>query len=199
MDATTWIDLLRHGQPVGGRRYRGQRDDPLSERGWEQMWHAVSGATPWQQIISSPLIRCHAFAQALSERLEIPLVADERLRELGYGQWEGKSPAQLKEHDPQILSRYFHAPYTHRPPGAEYIGDFITRVAAAYDEALSLHRGKHLLIVAHAGVIRAIIARELKAPPEALFRMHVETAHLSRIRIDGERPPTLMFHGRDRV
>ena len=33
----TRIDLIRHGEPVGGRRYRGQIDDPLSEKGWKQM------------------------------------------------------------------------------------------------------------------------------------------------------------------
>ena len=34
----TTIDLIRHGEPVGGRRYRGGRmDDPLSEKGWAQM------------------------------------------------------------------------------------------------------------------------------------------------------------------
>ena len=37
----TTIDLIRHGEPVGGRKYRGQTDDPLSEKGWAQMWAAV--------------------------------------------------------------------------------------------------------------------------------------------------------------
>ncbi|MHB1590203.1 MAG: histidine phosphatase family protein [Sulfuricella sp.] len=38
---STTIDLIRHGEPVGGRRYRGRTDDPLSEKGWNQMWTAV--------------------------------------------------------------------------------------------------------------------------------------------------------------
>lgn len=199
MRQTTWIDLLRHGQPVGGRRYRGKQDDPLTEKGWEQMWHAASGETPWQQIISSPLIRCRAFAEALSEKLDLPLEIDERLQELHYGEWEGKTPGELLTVDPQIISRYFHDPHNHRPPGAEYVVDFIQRVGAAYDEAVTKHLGKHLLIIAHAGVIRAIITRALAAPPESVFRMHVETGHLSRIRIDNDRPPTLMFHGLDHL
>jgi len=37
----TTLDLMRHGEPVGGRRYRGQMDDPLSEKGWAQMRNAV--------------------------------------------------------------------------------------------------------------------------------------------------------------
>ncbi|MES9964575.1 MAG: alpha-ribazole phosphatase family protein [Candidatus Sedimenticola sp. 20ELBAFRAG] len=199
MQHETLIDLLRHGQPVGGRRYRGKQDDPLSERGWEQMWHSASGETPWQQVISSPLSRCREFSEALTEKLNIPLTVDKRLQELDYGEWEGKTPDELKADDPEIISRYFHDPHNHRPPGAEYVVDFIERVGTAYDDVLAKHSGKHMLIVAHAGVIRAIITRALNAPPEAVFRMHVDTAHLSRIRVDGERPPTLMFHGRSKL
>nr|WP_245832013.1 histidine phosphatase family protein [Solemya velesiana gill symbiont] len=124
---------------------------------------------------------------------------NDRLQELHYGEWEGKTPDELKADDPNIISRYFYDPHNHRPPGAEYIVDFIQRVGNAYDEALAKHHEKHLLIVGHAGVIRAIITRALSAPPETVFRMHVDTAHISRIRVDDERPPTLMFHGRNRL
>ena len=194
--APTFVDLLRHGQPVGGRRYRGRQDDPLSKTGWEQMWHAASGETPWQRVVSSPLIRCRAFAEELCEKLDLPLRIDDRLQEFHYGEWEGKSADELKEDDPDIISRYYHDPYNHRPPGAEYVVDFVQRVEGAYSEMLETHPGEHLLIIAHAGVIRAIIAHALKAPPETIFRMHIETGQLSRIRMDGERPPTLLFHNR---
>ena len=49
-DQHTVIELLRHGEPVGGSRYRGQLDDALSERGWKQMWQAVGGRPLWQQV-----------------------------------------------------------------------------------------------------------------------------------------------------
>ena len=55
----TLIDIIRHGEPVGGKRYRGQIDDPLSEKGWQQMRDAVAGHNPWDVIISSPLARCN--------------------------------------------------------------------------------------------------------------------------------------------
>ena len=61
----TIIDLMRHGEPVGGRRYRGQTDDPLSEKGWQQMWDAAGEFRGWQHIVTSPLQRCAAFADAL--------------------------------------------------------------------------------------------------------------------------------------
>ena len=37
MNTPTTIDLIRHGEPVGGSKYRGQTDDPLSEKGWAQI------------------------------------------------------------------------------------------------------------------------------------------------------------------
>ena len=44
----TTLDLMRHGEPVGGRRYRGRTDDPLSEKGWNQMWTAVGDYRGWR-------------------------------------------------------------------------------------------------------------------------------------------------------
>ena len=81
----TRIDLLRHGEPVGGRRYRGQVDDALSERGWEQMWNAVGTDPEWQQIVSSPLQRCSAFAASLAESLALPVHLEPRFMEVGFG------------------------------------------------------------------------------------------------------------------
>jgi alpha-ribazole phosphatase len=70
----TLIDLIRHGEPAGGRRYRGHGlDDPLTEKGWSQMWDAVGEFSAWQQIITSPMQRCQAFAHALGERHAIPV------------------------------------------------------------------------------------------------------------------------------
>jgi iron complex transport system substrate-binding protein len=49
----TTLDLMRHGEPVGGRKYRGQLDDPLSKKGWAQMRRAVGEHCPWQAGVPS--------------------------------------------------------------------------------------------------------------------------------------------------
>ena len=100
------LDLMRHGEPVGGRKYRGQIDDPLSEKGWAQMQAAVGDAAPWTRIVSSPLLRCRAFAEALAGRHELPLILDDRLREVGFGIWEGKSAAEIELEAPGTLARF---------------------------------------------------------------------------------------------
>ena len=190
------IDLLRHGEPVGGRRYRGQTDDPLSELGWRQMWQAVGSTPPWQDIITSPLQRCRAFAQQLSERYSIALSEEARFMEVGFGAWEGHTAEELRSQDPDQWQRFFDDPVTQRPVGAEPLADFTARVIGAWNDAVQRHGDRHLLVVCHAGVIRALMAHVLGAPLSAMYRIQVETGALTRIRVDADRPPSLQFHGR---
>ncbi len=192
----TIIDLIRHGEPVGGRRYRGQKDDPLSERGWAQMWSAVEVPAPWVQIVSSPLIRCSAFARSLAKNLKIPFLEDERLKEVGFGAWEGRSGSELKRDDRQILARFYRDPMCHRPEGAEPLDAFHSRVREVFEAIRTDQQGRHVLIVTHAGVIRAVIAHVVQAPLSGMYRISVPTASLARVLSNTERPPTLMFHGR---
>ena len=79
------IDLLRHGEPVGGRMYRGQVDHPLSKKGWCEMNESVAKSTGWDVIYHSPLLRCSEFSADLSQQLGIPAKLDDRLKEIGFG------------------------------------------------------------------------------------------------------------------
>lgn len=180
----TQIDVLRHGEPVGGRRYRGQIDDPLSDKGWRQMRTATTGACPWQRIVSSPLIRCRAFAEELAGQTGLPLSFDARLKEVGFGVWEGKTADELKAGDPDAIFNFKRDPVANRPEGAEPLSDFFERVGAAYDDLLARHAGDHILVVAHAGVIRMLISRVLGLAPERAYRIQVGSAALARLRIE---------------
>ncbi|MEJ2618763.1 MAG: histidine phosphatase family protein [Candidatus Thiodiazotropha sp.] len=195
MSKITTVDLLRHGEPLGGRRYRGQIDDPLSDKGWQEMRDAVSQQRPWQHIISSPLKRCAAFAIELSDHMDIALSYDDRLKEVGFGSWEGLSGDELRAEDPDQLKRFYHNPIKHRPQNAEPLDRFSERVSQAYEQAVTEHAGQHILLVTHAGVIRCILAHLLDAPIGSMYRFSIATASLSRIRIETERPPTILFIG----
>ena len=180
---TTLVDLLRHGEPVGGVRYRGQTDDPLSHAGWQEMRRAIGTERPWQVIVSSPLSRCLAFAEALSEEAGIPLETDARLKEIGFGDWQGKTREEITRFDPGLVQRFYRDPTTYRPHGAEGLAEFRTRVAAAWRDILDRHAGKHLLVVCHAGIIRMVLAQILEIPLANLFRIKVGTACLTRVEL----------------
>jgi len=191
----TQIDLLRHGEPVGGPRYRGQLDDVLSETGWQQMWRTVEGMSEWQQIVTSPLLRCSSFAVALGERLHLPVHEEPRFREVGFGEWEGRTRIELEKIDPGQVTRFLQDPVNSRPPGAEPLEEFTGRVQAGFDDLLGRFTGQSVLVVAHAGVIRAIMAYVLEVPPARMYRIHVANAGLSRIRTDRDRQFYLVKHG----
>lgn len=189
------VDLIRHGEPVGGRCYRGQRDDPLSDKGWGQMWDAVSGRGPWDWILSSPLQRCAAFALALGEQAGVTVLFDERLKEVAFGEWEGYTRDQLRERDPEGFRRFFEDPVANRPPGAEPLHAFYERVAVAWEDLTSRRSGAGGLVVAHAGVIRAILCHVLTLPLAGMYRIEVANAAVTRIRVPDGGPPSLVFHG----
>ncbi|OOZ36061.1 histidine phosphatase family protein [Solemya velesiana gill symbiont] len=193
MEKETIIDLMRHGEPEGGTLIRGWQDDPLSETGWSQMREAVSEPASWDRIISSPLTRCFRFAEELSEKLDLSLSTEDRLREIGFGEWEGRLPAELYEEHPEAISNFWRDPVKHTPPGAEPLEQFKLRVEAAWEDILSRHQGEHLLVVAHGGVNRLIIANVLGIPLVNLFRMEIPFAGISRLRIGGG-IPRLVFH-----
>ena len=181
----TIIDLIRHGEAEGGKKYRGYSvDDPLSDKGWSQMWGAVGQYSSWQCIVSSPMLRCKAFAEQLSQKLTIPYYIENDLEEVGFGDWEGKTVDQLKAENQAEYYAFFLDPVNHRPKNAEDLDVFSGRVVAAYKKLLEECEGKHCLVVTHAGVVRAIIAHLLDAPAASMYRIKVNNAGITRIRYD---------------
>src|SRR5690606_17024528 len=130
------IDLLRHGETVGGARFRGSLDDPLTEQGFRQMDAAVANGGPWDAIVTSPLSRCAAFAESLAVKLGIPSEIDERLREIHFGAWEGRSYAELMATAPGALTRFLGDPFRHPPPEAERLEAFRQRTLDALRDHL---------------------------------------------------------------
>lgn len=196
---TTLIDWMRHGEPVGGARYRGRQDDPLSDKGWAQMRKAVGEYCPWQAVVSSPLSRCRAFAEEFSERHGLPLALDERLVEIGFGAWEGLTADEIEQSQPGALMRFYADPIAHSPPGAESLPDFRQRINAVWQDLWQSHEGRHVLLVSHAGVIRMGLALALDMPLDRWFCVRVDNAGITRIQCDrdGSAPPfyQLLFHG----
>ena len=197
MNTLTTIDLIRHGEPVGGSKYRGQTDDPLSENGWAQMRAAVGDHRPWEAILTSPLARCRAFAEKLAARLALPLEMDARLMEVGFGEWEGRTAEELLATDSERLARFWSDPMRHAPPGGETLTAFRDRILAAWEDILAHHAGRHVLIVGHAGTIRIAVCHVLDMPLDRLFRIQVPNAGITRIQVDVNGAgvlPCLVFH-----
>jgi alpha-ribazole phosphatase len=190
------IDFLRHGEPEGGRRYRGHGvDDPLSNLGWQQMWAAVGQKRPWDVVISSPMQRCLSFAQALAAQQALSVVVEPDFREVGFGLWEGKNAQEIRQNDHDALVNFYRDPIAHRPPNAEPLDHFRQRVGRALQQLMDSPAGQHILVVAHAGVMRAVISWMLNAPLSHLYRVDIANAAWLKLTTHPERPPMIRLHG----
>jgi probable phosphoglycerate mutase len=195
---TTQIDVIRHGEPVGGRRYRGHGvDDPLTETGWQQMWDAVADRQHWHHIATSPLSRCLEFAEQLSKKLRIGYSIDERFKEIGFGAWEGLTPDEILARDADALNHFYRDPVRNRPQGAEPLETFSQRVWEAYQELARKHADENVLIVGHAGVIRAITANVLGMDLDNVYsNLKIEYGGIVTSIIENENNPKMLIQAR---
>ncbi|MDA3868398.1 MAG: histidine phosphatase family protein [Gammaproteobacteria bacterium] len=191
----TRIDLIRHGEPEGGRRYRGYGvNDPLTEKGWQQMWASIPETPDWEIIVSSPLARCLDFAQALAAKTGATCIVEEAMKEIGFGVWEGLTPEEILAQDSQALDHFYADPVHNRPEGAEDLDAFSQRVWQAYLAIAEAHKGKHILIVGHAGVARALTANVLNMSLDDVYsKLSVEYAAIVSTVINNDAPPKLVI------
>jgi alpha-ribazole phosphatase/probable phosphoglycerate mutase len=118
-----------------------------------------------------------------------------RFREIGFGVWEGKTRDELERLIPGQVVRFYQDPVHNRPAGAEPLDAFSARVQAGFTDLAERCAGQSVLVVTHAGVIRAILALVLGMPAAAMYRINVANAARSRICSDGLRGFQLIAHG----
>jgi len=197
---TTTVDLLRHGDVEGGKKYRGQLDEPLSELGWSQLRQATKNKQPWQQVITSPLRRCADFAQEFAKSAGLAIRIEHQFKEVSFGDWEGKTADEILATDTACITSYWRDPINTSPPNGENLLSFEARVVKAWENMLTEFKGQHILLLSHAGVMRILLCHLLAMPLSELFKLDVALAKASRIQIqhvDGESWPQLIFHGCD--
>ncbi len=193
---TTTIDLLRHGEVSGGLRLRGSINDPLSDKGWQQMRDVVKNKIlPWDIISSSPLQRCALFANSIASQLNKPLQVHASFKEICFGDWEGQLVSDLYNDYPDQMSSFWSNPGQETPPNGEPYDDFEKRINTAWDALINTNQGKHTLLVAHGGTIRTVLRRVLKFPLHNFFSIEIPNASLSRIIIDDNIPRISFING----
>lgn len=187
--AVTQIDLLRHGEVEGGSAFNGSSDAPLTQQGLAQMQRASAADCAWNRVITSPLQRCTVFADAFAQRHGLPLQRDERLQEIHFGAWEGRSSAAIWNETPAALERFWADPETYPPPGGESLSRFRSRVMGAWNDIIEGYQGERLLVVTHGGVIRLLLCHVRGWPLSRLLQIEVEHGALFRITVDADGVP----------
>ncbi|WP_061291852.1 bifunctional RNase H/acid phosphatase [Herbidospora cretacea] len=191
--ATTLI-LLRHGQTALSveKRFSGLGDPPLTELGESQAEKAATrlAEAKLDAIVSSPLGRARQTAEAVAKATGLPVHVDEDLRETDFGAWEGRTFAEIRERWPHETNAWLADPAV-APPGGESFQAAGHRVQRARERILAAHPGETVLLVSHVTPIKLLVRHALNAPPEALYRMHLDLACLSAIDYYSDGPSVL--------
>ncbi|MBA3908301.1 MAG: histidine phosphatase family protein [Rhodobacter sp.] len=154
---------VRHG-PTHERAMTGWRDVPADLSDTAALARLNAHLPPDALVTSSDLIRATATADALSSgRIRLP--PDPNLREIHFGDWDGRHWSDIAATDPDLSSRFWEEPGPHRAPGGESWNDAAARASAATDQLATRHAGQDLIIVAHFGVILTQLARATGQTP----------------------------------
>lgn len=147
--------LLRHTTPdVAPGTCYGQTDLDVAASFKTEAASSLAALPAFQQIVSSPLKRCRKLAEFASEKAGVPVTFDPRLIEMDFGSWEGRLWSEIERNEIEAwASDFYHA----RPHGGESVAILHARIRAALKELKD--QDKSTLIVSHAGVIRAALAR----------------------------------------
>ena len=178
--------LLRHGatELSAERRFAGRGDIALTKEGLRQARLAARrlAAEPDRVdvIITSPLRRARHTAEAVAEATGAPLTVDDDLAEADFGAWQGLTFAEARQRWPDELAAWLASPDA-APPDGESFAMVALRVLAAMDRLIESHRHARAVVVSHVTPIKTLICRALLAPPEAMFRMNLDVASLTRI------------------
>ncbi len=181
----TTIWLARHGQTDWNaeRRWQGQSDIPLNDRGRTQAQALAArlAGRPIQAIYSSDLRRAYETATIAAQALGLPVVSDPAWRERSAGVLEGMTWEMLRDQHPAYweATRYGDM----RPPGGESFGEVQARAVQAVQRLLERHpNGEAILVVSHGGTLRALICHVLGLPISQVQRLSVGgNASLSQI------------------
>jgi alpha-ribazole phosphatase len=186
---STRLLLVRHGQTSYNHeiRFMGQRDIPLNETGRVQA-QAVAARLAVEQpaaIYSSQLGRARETALAIRAAIPVhpDLRIDARLTEGNFGDWEGRTYEELRQHDAGHLARWEADRLNSAPPNGESLQALAERVHDVYREICAAHPDETVIIVAHGGSLQVLIATALELPLGGYWKMWVSNASVSELNV----------------
>ena len=172
------IYYVRHGLTDWNVQHRlqGRHDVPLNAEGCRQaircgeilheLFERDRRRPDELGYVSSPLVRASRTMELLRQTLGLPPTAyrtDARLVEIGFGEWEGLSYADVLTRDEDVVARRESNKWTFRPPGGESYAQVTARIGDWYRSV-----EQDTVVAAHGGTARALIAHlEIAAPEDA--------------------------------
>jgi len=176
------VYLLRHGETEGNVRgsYSGITDTPLTDLGKQQAVdaHLRFEDVTFDVVLSSPLSRAYDTARVFTDsKVEI----HEGLKEMNFGIFEDMTYDEILEQYPEEAKQWKETTKGYTFPKGESLNDFYDKVIKVYHEIIQSYDVENLLIVAHSGVIKSILAEEIADGFDSFWKFKVDNCKLSII------------------
>ncbi|WP_296973317.1 alpha-ribazole phosphatase [uncultured Dialister sp.] len=179
--------LVRHGQTVwnSSGRYQGRTDVALSDLGLAQakqtaLWFKD---VPLDGVITSPLIRASKTAEGIADIRHLPLEKDDRLKELSFGDWEGKTYDEIEAIWPGMIEAMYHDAGDLQLPHGESFEDCRKRCMEAVHDIIGRGDNKTWTIVCHGAALRTIICSMIHIPLSRCWNLALSNACISAIQV----------------
>ena len=196
----THLFVVRHGATVwhAENRYAGTTDVALDPDGYAQAERLAAWASGARlaAIWCSPLNRARETAAPSARATGLEPRIDERLREIDFGQIEGKTMAEAEQLFPEEIRRFKADPATYPMPGGEDPHQASRRAVSALCDIASTHPQGRVLVVAHNTLIRLSLC-SLFSIPLARYRTvfpAVRNGALTEIGLAGENAALLQYN-----
>ena len=181
----TTVYLIRHGQSEGNERqvYCGWTDLPLTETGEAQarLLAERKPEPPVFHLVASDLSRARETARLISESWQVPVTVEKGFREMHLGAFENRTWQDIAVKYPALMKPWNEDWFYGPTPEGESLENLYHRVLPLYREYLRIWKGSAWGLVAHSGVIQAILAMELTGTHETHWRFAIEHARLIRL------------------
>jgi broad specificity phosphatase PhoE len=165
--------VVRHAQTASSAvdSFNGRGELPLTERGRDQARKLGQrlGAVPFAAVVRSPLGRTKETAELIVPGARHTVLPG--LTEIDYGEWEGLSPEEARERDPELYDAWVEDPARIAPPSGETAAQVSERALDALREieATFADAKGPILVVSHKATLR-ILGASITNAPVALYR-----------------------------
>ncbi|MBU0675518.1 MAG: histidine phosphatase family protein [Proteobacteria bacterium] len=178
------ILLVRHGSTGTeyAGRFIGSSDIPLGAKAPEEVARLAEVLKPLAPEVTfhSPLGRVQQTVSMLGSAISTRVFEDPDLREIDFGRWEGKRFTEIAEGDSELVKRWSIWNHEFAFPEGEAVVDFLDRVGRVAEKLVGC-REERILVVAHGGVIRALICHLLKIPSQNYLLFDIQPARLTTL------------------
>lgn len=172
--------LIRHGETDWNKMglIQGSSDIPLNEYGRElaKITAEALKDIKYDKVYASPYIRAYETAQILCKHQDISIIKDSRIKEFGFGEFEGMSIEMLRTDQKygDFWKCFSHPEEYQAKNGAESYKDFLNRLRSFMDEVIFPNQDvvQTMLISAHGAVIRGILHFAKNESLKNLWKTH---------------------------